>query len=110
VETDLDAEPELHLEPGVEAVLFRAAQEALRNVLRHAEANTVNVRLRASEGLAVLEVEDDGRGLTIAPADREEHFGLRMLEDLARDSDGQLDIDSAPGRGTLVRLAIPLLA
>jgi two-component system NarL family sensor kinase len=108
LETSLDADAELHLEPGVEAVLFRAAQEALRNVLRHAEATKVGVRLQASSGVAVLEVEDDGRGMSIMPADRAGHFGLRMLEDLARDSEGRLDIDSAPGGGTSVRLEIPL--
>lgn len=108
LETRLEAEPELHLEPNVEAVLFRAAQESLRNVLRHSEAKRVHVRVQASTAVAVLEVEDDGRGMTIAPKDRDEHFGLRMLEDLARDSEGRLDIHSVPGGGTSVRLEIPL--
>lgn len=108
LDASLDAEPQLHLEPNVEAVLFRAAQEALRNVLRHAEATKVRVRLQASSEIALLEVEDNGRGMTIAPADQNGHFGLRMLEDLARDSEGQLEIDSAPGGGTSVRLEIPL--
>jgi two-component system, NarL family, sensor kinase len=106
--TNLDADPELHLEPEVEAVLFRAAQESLRNVLRHAQATKVDVRMQASGGVAVLEVVDDGRGMTIAPADRDGHFGLRMLEDLARDSDGRLELDSVPCGGTTVRLALPL--
>jgi signal transduction histidine kinase len=75
---------------------------------RHAEAKKVDVRLQASAEAAVLEVEDDGRGMTMLPADRNEHFGLRMLEDLARDSEGRLDLDSAPGGGTTVRLEIPL--
>ena len=66
------------------------------------------VRVRASAGIAVLEVEDDGRGMTDGPTDLDEHFGLRMLEDLARDSDGRLELDSVPGRGTAVRLEIPL--
>ena len=106
LEATLHADPQLHLEPKVEAVLFRAAQESLRNVLRHAEAKKVDVRLQASAEAAVLEVEDDGRGMTLLPADRNEHFGLRMLED--RDSEGRLDLDSAPGGGTTVRLEIPL--
>jgi two-component system NarL family sensor kinase len=108
LETSLDADPQLHLEPKDEAILFRAAQESLRNVLRHAEAKKVSVRLRASAGVALLEVEDDGRGMAIVPADGDHHFGLRMLEDLARDSEGQLELDSLPGRGTTVRLEIPL--
>jgi signal transduction histidine kinase len=115
LKTNLDAEPQLHLEPNVEAVLFRAAQESLRNVLRHAAATQVNVRLRTSAGIALLEVEDDGRGMSTVPTDRDEqrtgrneHFGLRMLQDLARDSEGRLELDSAPGEGTTVRLEIPL--
>ena len=104
LETSLDADPQLHLQSKHEAVLFRAAQESLRNVLRHAQAKKVTVRVRASAGIAVLEVEDDGRGMTDGPRGLDEHFGLRMLEDLARDSDGRLELDSVPGRGTAVRL------
>ena len=105
---NLDAEPQLRLAPNVEAVLFRVAQESLRNVLRHADAKHVSVRIRASSDVATLEVEDDGRGMT-PPADGpDEHFGLRMLRDLARDSGGSLELDSLPGRGTKVRLEIPL--
>lgn len=108
VDVELDAEPQLRLAPNVEAVLFRVAQESLRNVLRHADAKHVSVRIRASSDVATLEVEDDGRGMT-PPADGpDEHFGLRMLRDLARDSGGSLELDSLPGRGTKVRLEIPL--
>lgn len=76
--------------------------------MRHAEAKKVGVRLQASGDAAVLEVEDDGRGMTIDPTDQDQHFGLRMLEDLARDSEGRLELDSVPGGGTRVRLEIPL--
>jgi signal transduction histidine kinase len=108
VEATLDADPHLRLTPNVEAVLFRAAQESLRNVLEHADAKNVHVQVRTCEGQSLLEVRDDGRGLGASPADGEEHFGLRMLQDLARDSGGQLELDSAPGRGTRVCLEIPL--
>jgi two-component system, NarL family, sensor kinase len=108
VEATLDADPGLHLSPKVEAVLFRAGQESLRNVLEHAHAKHVHVQVRTSEDQAVLEVRDDGRGMDASPSDGEEHFGLRMLEDLARDSAGRLELNSAPGQGTTVRLEIPL--
>ena len=108
VEATLDADPGLRLRPSVEAVLFRAAQESLRNVLEHAHAKNVHVRVRASQGQAVLEVRDDGRGIDAPRSDGDEHFGLRLLEDLARDSGGRLDLDSAPAQGTRVRLEIPL--
>jgi signal transduction histidine kinase len=108
VDATLDADPQLRLPPNAEAVLFRAGQESLRNVLEHAQAKSVRVQVRTSEHLAVLEVRDDGRGTDSSPTDGQEHFGLRMLEDLARDSGGRLDLNSAPGVGTTVRLEIPL--
>jgi two-component system, NarL family, sensor kinase len=108
LDVSLDAESQLRLAPNVEAVLFRAAQESLRNVLRHAEAKRVNVRVRASFGAVALEVEDDGRGMDPAQPGQDEHFGLKMLKDLARDSGGRLELNSAPGGGTTVRLEIPL--
>jgi signal transduction histidine kinase len=108
VEATLDADPGLRLPPDVEAVLFRAAQESLRNVLEHAEAKSVHVQIQTFQDQAVLEVRDDGRGFDASHADGDEHFGLRLLDDLARDSGGQLERASAPGQGTRVRLAIPL--
>lgn len=108
LEVTLDADPHLRLPPGVEAVLFRVAQESLRNVLEHAQATSASVHVDATDGMVTLEVKDDGRGISEVPADRDEHFGLRMLEDLARDSGGALELDSAAGQGTKVRLQIPL--
>ena len=104
----LDADPNLRLPHGVEAVLFRVAQESLRNVLEHAQATRVVVQVHATTEAATLEVQDDGRGMGAMPTDQDEHFGLRMLEDLARDSSGRLELDSAPGGGTTVRLQIPI--
>jgi two-component system, NarL family, sensor kinase len=108
LEVTLDADPHLRLPPGVEAVLFRVAQESLRNVLEHAQATRASVHVDATDGIVTLEVQDDGRGIGEQPTDQDEHFGLRMLEDLARDSGGQLELDSAAGKGTRVRLQIPL--
>jgi signal transduction histidine kinase len=108
VEASLDADPHLRLPPSVEAVLFRVAQESLRNVVEHAKAESVHVKVLTSADQAVLEVRDDGRGIDSSPTDGEEHFGLRMLEDLARDNGGRLELDTVAGRGTTVRLEIPL--
>jgi two-component system, NarL family, sensor kinase len=108
LEVKLNADPHLRLPPSVEAVLFRVAQESLRNVLEHAEAARVSVQVQATDAVVTLEVQDDGRGISEVPTDRDKHFGLRMLEDLARDSGGQLELDSAAGRGTRVRLQVPL--
>jgi two-component system, NarL family, sensor kinase len=94
-----------------ERVLYRATQEALRNVVAHADATAVDVEIAQADGRAVLTVRDDGRGFAPeeATARRAEgHVGLRLLEDLARDSGGRLDLSSTPGRGTAVRLEVPV--
>jgi signal transduction histidine kinase len=108
IEATLDADPQLRLAPKVEGVLFRAAQECLRNVLEHAGAAQVTVRVREELNHRIaLEVEDDGHGFDPSAHAGDEHFGLRMLGDLARDNGGTLVIDSAAGRGTTMRLEVP---
>src|SRR5205085_10858574 len=94
---------DLRLPPETEALLFRAAKESLRNVRAHADANRIDVSVVQTNGRVMLEVVDDGRGFD-PDAASEGHFGLRILADLARGADATFDVDSAPGRGTKVRL------
>lgn len=101
-QVSVDAE----FDEGTERLLFRAAQEALRNAVRHSGASAVRASVRRSGDVAVLEVADDGRGFDPA-AVPDGHYGLRLLGDLARDADGRLDVRSAPGAGTVVRLEVP---
>jgi signal transduction histidine kinase len=58
----------------------------------------------------VLTVEDDGRGFVAADpgGERHKHFGLRILQDLATDANGELAVDSQPGDGTRVRIEVPV--
>jgi signal transduction histidine kinase len=87
--------------------VYRAIREALSNVRRHARATTVLVRLTARPGGgAALTIRDDGVGFDPAtiPAD---HVGLRLLTDLATSVGGSLAIESAPGRGTTLRMEVP---
>ncbi|GAA4627418.1 sensor histidine kinase [Cellulomonas oligotrophica] len=90
-----------------QVVLLRAAQEALANVRKHADASTVVLRLRRDAGGARLEVVDDGRGL---PADAAEGNGLRGMRARAGASGGTLDVAPGPGRGTQVLLQLPSAA
>jgi signal transduction histidine kinase len=111
IAAEIDLEPGLALPPERESILYRVAQEALRNVAQHADASHVRVYAGRRNGSAVLTVEDDGRGFAPAGVRRPEateHFGLRMLEDLARDAGGRLTIDSSPGAGTRVSVEVPL--
>jgi two-component system, NarL family, sensor kinase len=97
--------------PRVDELLYRACQEALRNVLAHANARHVAVRVRHDEGRAILEVRDDGRGLHGANLERARdngHFGLQILRDVIRDSRGELSLASADNGGTVLRVEVPI--
>jgi signal transduction histidine kinase len=97
-------------EPGlaaaVEAQVFGIAREALANAVRHAGAPTVRVRLEASSGGLVLEVADTGRGFDPVLS-RPGHFGLDSMRSRAGEIGARLTIDSAPGKGTVVRVEVP---
>ncbi len=98
------------LDAGQEALVYRVAQEALRNVTAYANARTVDVALTCTGGVVRFVVRDDGCGF--APEAREQrqaegHLGLSLLEELVRQAGGLLTIDSAAGRGTSVELEVP---
>jgi two-component system NarL family sensor kinase len=110
IETDLVIDAPLEqLSPEVVGLLYRAAQEALRNVVSHAEAARVDVSVTRSGDNAVLEVSDDGRGVDMAQVDgREGHLGLKALAGLAATMGATLSVDSTPGRGTTLCLEVPI--
>ena len=85
--------------------VLRVAQEALQNAVRHAGAQRVGVHLGRDGGRLVLEISDDGAGFDPAdPALRSRRLGLTSMEERARRLGGRLEIRSAPGAGTTVRL------
>ena len=95
--------------PGASAAqVFRIAQEALQNALRHAEAEHIEVRLEGNgNGRLVLSVADDGRGFDPARrAVRGRRLGLTSMEERAEELGGTLAIDSTVGEGTRVRLEV----
>lgn len=101
----LEIPTDLELPKDVETLFYRTAQEALRNVVKHAQATRVCVRVE-TDGRVCLTVEDDGVGLP-AEARAEGHFGLRLLADLARDAHGELRVESEPQQGTRVMIEVP---
>jgi len=106
IELELDGEPAS--DPARDRELFRVVQEALQNAVRHADAAHVVVRLAADGGRLVLEVADDGAGFDPAARDvRARRLGLTSMEERAARAGGALEIRSAPGAGTTVRLEVP---
>jgi two-component system sensor histidine kinase UhpB len=105
VERDLSTKlPELSED--VELVVYRIAQEALTNVLRHSGAGSALVRLAEEAADLVLEVVDDGVGIPPGPSG--ETIGIEGMRERALLAGGRLRVGSRPGEGTAVVLTIPL--
>jgi two-component system NarL family sensor kinase len=95
----------------VAALLYRVAQEALRNVVAHSGAGNVAVRLWSGPSTASVEVVDDGVGFDPALADAraaQGHLGLKGLKGLVGDAGGRVAITTGEGKGTTVSVEVPL--
>jgi signal transduction histidine kinase len=97
-------EPSISLE-GKE-VLYRVAREAVQNIIKHANAHAVALRLSIAEKMVTLEIQDDGRGFDPSKA-FPGHLGLQSMRERAEQMNGTLEILSVQQGGTLVRVAIP---
>lgn len=100
-------EPEQPLE--VKEALYRIAQEALNNTVKHARAQQVQVRLEPHEGRLMLEIEDDGVGFN-PDGSFPGHLGLRSMRERALGVGGSVEVVSTPNQGTRVVATVPLSA
>lgn len=108
VETEVrGVEPPLTAE--TELAVFRIAQEALANVVRHAGARSVRLLLDFDQPLVRLVVQDDGCGFRAAEGPATGHYGLRNMHERARRLGGELKVESRPGGGTTIELRLPRL-
>jgi two-component system sensor histidine kinase UhpB len=98
-------ERDLPLNPEDELVVYRVAQEALTNVVRHAQASNVSLSLSADDGAVVLRIGDDGRG--IAPELLDSSYGIRGMRERALLIGATLEVRSRLGEGTTVELVVP---
>lgn len=101
------------LAPMAEQGIYRVAQEALENVVRHAQAQSIRVQLEKSGGVVQLTVQDDGRGMNGEAQEdgrggHRERLGVRGMEERAHMIGGQLEIVSQEQQGTTVLLTVPL--
>jgi len=98
----------LDLSKDVSAALFRVVQEALTNVMRHARAKEVCVRLVSEGGLLRISIADNGKGITRPQINDRKSFGLVGMRERVHRIGGEFNIFSLPGRGTRLDISIPL--
>ncbi|HUF28636.1 MAG TPA: sensor histidine kinase [Gemmatimonadaceae bacterium] len=106
VESNVDSTP---ISRVVAATLYRVAQEAMANAVRHSGGASVRLALLTTPGALRLEVEDDGSGFDVPRAEAERAgMGLFSMRERVALLDGRLQIDAAPGRGTRIVATVPL--
>jgi len=100
--------PEFIPQP-VATCFYRIAQESLSNVAKHANATEVDVEFSGEEDLLSLEIKDNGMGFNVGPKQANGSLGLVSMKERAYQVRGTLDLDSKVGRGTTIRVKIPLI-
>ncbi|QSR30646.1 hypothetical protein CFI00_09085 [Nocardioides sp. S5] len=108
VEVDVDVSGDEGAPRSAVALVWRVAQESVRNVARHARAGRMSVTVRRQGEALVLEVVDDGVGFDPGATTGDDRFGLRGTTSLVREHGGTIEVDSAPGSGTMVRVEVPI--
>ena len=102
----------LELSPAITTTLFRIVQEAINNIVRHANAGSVTIVLQLNGGIVQLRIEDDGRGFDPGHASRDavelQRLGLLGIRERAELLGGEIQVESAPEKGTRLQVSIPL--
>jgi len=94
------------ISPDVEQCVYRVAQEAITNAINHSRADRISVKIDEKEGKLILTVQDNGTGFDLPKINLDNHFGLQGMKERAELVGGQLEVNTAPGQGTLVRLVV----
>jgi signal transduction histidine kinase len=105
VSTDLPNEPPIPLD--TKQAIYRIAQEALHNLVKHSRAEHASLRLRVDRDALTMEVADDGEGFDPSGS-YPGHFGLQSMRERAQSRGGELHVESRPGEGTSVRVRVPI--
>ncbi len=106
LKTKFEAKGERPLSPLVEAELYAVALEALNNALKHAQAEHITLNLECDEGRSCLTVQDDGIGYDPEMAKNRGGIGLHTMRERVERLGGNLTLETAPGRGTTVRVEV----
>ncbi len=106
---EVDAPETFRAPLDAEGLLYRVAQEGVRNAVTHSRASRVSIRAGQDDGRYWVEVQDDGVGFDPSLPAPDGHLGLRSLRDLVSDAGGGFVVDSGPGQGCVVRAEIPVV-
>jgi signal transduction histidine kinase len=106
LQTEFHVKGEMRLSTSAEEELYRIAQEALTNAVKHAKAQKLIVRLNAEPNLFYLEVQDDGLGFDLAESRQSGGLGLQSIEERVLKVNGKLTIESPIGKGTTLRVEV----
>jgi PAS domain S-box-containing protein len=104
----LNINGDLQLPETIETALYRVVQEALTNVIRHADATRVDVILEHRNNKLIIVIEDDGKGLDTRELYPADHLGLLGMRERANQLGGQMQIDSTKGVGTTLVVEVPI--
>jgi signal transduction histidine kinase len=108
INTELEANiGEERLPSDVETTIYRIVQEALTNIVKHADATSVSILVVRRDALVTAVIEDNGRGFDPA-TERDDSLGLEGMRERVELHDGRLTIEAAPGSGTTLRIEVPL--
>ena len=110
IQTDVQIDDSAPLTDAAEALIFRVAQEAIRNTRSHARATSVSLNLVCAVPSATLRIVDNGQGFASLERDRRRaagHVGLSLMAEIVHHAGGSVEVSSVPGEGTEVLLVVP---
>jgi signal transduction histidine kinase/PAS domain-containing protein len=105
-ETHFETSGSFHLSPAQESELYRIAQEALNNVVKHAQANQVTIRLVETPGGIRMTIEDDGIGFDPSTVEHSGGQGFRNMRERAANIEARCSFESVPGQGTKITIEV----
>ncbi|HLY25687.1 MAG TPA: ATP-binding protein, partial [Aggregatilineales bacterium] len=104
IEVDKQISRNIHLPPNVQVAFYRVAQEALNNIVKHAQATRATLTFQqANDGSVALQITDNGVGFDMLQASPD-HFGLQIIKERASEIEADCAIHSQPGQGTKIVL------
>ena len=101
------ADPDENLSSEISTVIFRIFQETLTNIIRHSEATDASVSLFDKSGSIILEVKDNGKGITKKQISDSKSFGIIGIKERIRPWNGRVEISGKKGKGTIVTVTLP---